>query len=135
MLCYRPSGRNQQTVRRHYAKWREERGLPPRCDKESCAFYSRALEWNGEPLPLTMDHKNGNRFDNSPGNLRLLCPNCDSQLLTRGGANRGRVEVRAENSYVLRSRDGRRDHHVIPGPARITVTDHVVAALISDTSE
>lgn len=35
--------------------------------------------WNGLPLTLQIDHKNGNRKDDTPKNLRLLCPNCHSQ--------------------------------------------------------
>jgi len=29
-----------------------------------------------EEVPLQLDHKNGNKEDNSLRNLRLLCPNC-----------------------------------------------------------
>ena len=50
-----------------------------------------------EQLPLILDHANGVRHDNRPDNLRYLCPNCDSlQTVTRGGANRGRVQDVAE---------------------------------------
>jgi hypothetical protein len=33
-------------------------------------------EWMGRPIPLELDHINGNRDDNTLENLRLLCPNC-----------------------------------------------------------
>jgi hypothetical protein len=50
--------------------------------------------WNGRRLPLILDHASGNARDNRVENLRLLCPNCDSQNdETRGGANAGRVEA------------------------------------------
>jgi hypothetical protein len=62
--------------------------------------------WNGKSLPLILDHIEGNRYDNLPASLRYLCPNCDSQLPTRGGANRGRVKGVSENGYILRNRDG-----------------------------
>jgi hypothetical protein len=62
--------------------------------------------WNGKSLPLILDHREGNRFDNTPANLRLLCPNCDAQLTTRGGANRGRVVEVVEGGYTLRNADG-----------------------------
>ena len=57
-------------------------------------------------LPLILDHREGNRYDNNPGSLRLLCPNCDSQLTTRGGANKGRVAEIIPGGYTLRNRDG-----------------------------
>jgi hypothetical protein len=82
------------------------------------------LIWEGSPLPLILDHVNGNRLDNSPHNLRYLCPNCDSQLATRGGRNRGRVHVAGEGTYVLLDRDGRKHFHFLIEPARIQITGH-----------
>src|SRR6266568_2135544 len=32
--------------------------------------------WNGRPIPLELDHINGDRRDHRLVNLRLLCPNC-----------------------------------------------------------
>lgn len=43
----------------------------------------------GLPIPLVMDHINGNPYDGSLSNIRLICPNCDSQLPTWGNRNRG----------------------------------------------
>ena len=74
---------------------------------------TQPLRWMGLVLPLILDHVNGNNRDNTPSNLRYLCPNCDSQLATRGGANRGRVLEAVEGKYVLLSRDGKRECHLL----------------------
>jgi hypothetical protein len=109
ILRYSPKKIDQGKVRRNYLRWRVENGLPDRCDNEACIFFTHGLIWNGKPLRLVLDHREGNRYDNSPHSLRLLCPNCDSQLPTRGGANRGRVQQPTDEGYVLVSRkDGSR---------------------------
>lgn len=46
-------------------------------------------EWQNKPIVLILDHINGNPYDNSPKNLRLVCPNCDSQLPTYKSKNKG----------------------------------------------
>jgi hypothetical protein len=46
--------------------------------------------WQGKPLVLILDHINGNRSDHRIHNLRLLCPNCNSQQPTFAGKNKGR---------------------------------------------
>lgn len=46
-------------------------------------------EYNNKELVLQVDHVNGDPYDDSPTNLRLLCPNCHSQTPTFAGANRG----------------------------------------------
>lgn len=114
VLSYRPSGVSRSTVRRYYIRWRGERGLPPRCDNPGCQFYTSPLIWNGKILLLILDHIDGNNKDNRPEMLRFLCPNCDSQLCTRGGANVGRVERSSEQGFVLLSRDGHREYTYFP---------------------
>jgi len=44
--------------------------------------------WNNKPLILHMDHIDGNRKNNKPGNIRWLCPNCHSQTDTFGSRNK-----------------------------------------------
>ena len=46
-------------------------------------------EWQGKDIVLVLDHIDGNPENDNPSNLRLICPNCDSQLSTFKGRNRG----------------------------------------------
>jgi len=54
-----------------------------------CAICPVATIWEGASLVLVLDHIDGNSENNSRGNLRLVCPNCDSQLPTYKSKNRG----------------------------------------------
>ena len=101
----------QTTVARHYRAWRKAEGIPDRCDEPSCMFYKEGLIWNGKPLKPILDHMNGNNSDNRTSNLRFLCGNCDSQLATRGGANKGKV-LKDVGGFAL-VKDGKR-HFVLP---------------------
>lgn len=130
VLRYSPRPASRATVRRQYARWRVQQGLPVRCDMPNCAFHTQPLLWGGKHLPLILDHISGNNLDNSPGNLRLLCPNCDSQLSTRGGANRGRVLEAAEGKFVLLSRDGKRHYHLIPETGHLNFTGYPPSVVV-----
>ena len=61
--------------------------------KDECAICGCPPVWRGKPLILRLDHINGDNRDCREGNLRLVCPNCDSQLDTYCGKNKknGRV--------------------------------------------
>lgn len=39
-------------------------------------------EWRGKEITLELEHIDGDRFNNNPSNVCLLCPNCHSQTAT-----------------------------------------------------
>ena len=56
-------------------------------------------EWLGEPISLSADHIDGNSDNNRIGNMRLVCPNCDSTLPTWKGRNRGNGRKERAEKY------------------------------------
>ncbi|WP_405916997.1 HNH endonuclease [Streptomyces sp. NBC_00728] len=58
---------------------------------ERCARCGMEATWRGHPLPLEIDHIDGNWRDNRIGNLRFLCPNCHSTTDSYRGRAKGRI--------------------------------------------
>jgi len=52
-------------------------------------------KWKDQPIPLTMDHIDGDSSNNSLPNLRLICCNCDALSPTYKGRNKGKGKGRA----------------------------------------
>lgn len=70
-------------VPRHYIRERimEEQG-------NKCALCPQGTIWNGKELHFVLDHIDGDASNNRRDNLRLICPNCDSQLSTFKSKNK-----------------------------------------------
>lgn len=59
----------------------------------------RLTEWMGKPIPLELDHVDGDNSNNMLENLRLLCPNCHAQTDNYRGKNWGKATKR--HHYAL----------------------------------
>lgn len=47
--------------------------------KEECVYCGCGTVWNGKPITLEINHKDGQYWNNVPENLEMACPNCHSQ--------------------------------------------------------
>jgi hypothetical protein len=55
---------------------------------EGCSVCNMEPYWNNSELVMILDHINGIPDDWRISNLRLVCPNCDSQLNTYKSKNK-----------------------------------------------
>lgn len=62
---------------------------------ETCAICGCGVIHNNKPLTFICDHIDGNAANNKRENLRMICPNCDSQLDTYKSKNKN--SARREN--------------------------------------
>jgi len=65
-----------------------------------CAICGQPDEWNGIPLALVLDHIDGDSTNSRRENLRLICPNCDSQLPTYKSRNMGQGRHSRRQRYA-----------------------------------
>ncbi|MEU6541767.1 HNH endonuclease signature motif containing protein [Streptomyces sp. NPDC046859] len=73
ILTVLASGRTGRVPSARLKRAMREKGVP-----ERCALCGVEGVWLGEPLPLEVDHIDGEWRNNRFENLRLLCPNCHS---------------------------------------------------------
>ena len=57
-------------------------------------------EWLGEPIPLELDHIDGDHYNNILENLKILCPNCHAKTPTYRGKNK-----KSKNSQTLKNKN------------------------------
>lgn len=58
-------------------------------------------EWMGKKLNLELDHIDGDNFNNSFQNLRLLCPNCHSITDSYCGKNKNTGKMKVSDESLL----------------------------------
>lgn len=66
----------------------DEKILSPICSM------CEGVTWIGHPIPLELDHIDGNHHNNNIENIRLLCPNCHALTDTYRGKNQKRCGAR-----------------------------------------
>ena len=70
-----------------------------------CCSICGISDWNGKPIVLELEHKDGNHKNNLIENLSLICPNCHSQTDTYKAKNKGngrherRIRYKEGKSY------------------------------------
>lgn len=67
-----------------------------------CAICGMNDTWNNKPLVFILDHIDGNADNNNRENLRLICPNCDSQLDTYKSKNKNSARAKYHKFINLR---------------------------------
>jgi hypothetical protein len=86
--AYCEASKNMKFVKKHILK---EQG-------NSCSVCKNLNEWNGKTIVFILDHIDGDASNNKRDNLRLVCPNCDSQLDTYKSKNKNSAR---KSRYLL----------------------------------
>lgn len=59
------------------------------------------IEWLGDPIPLELEHVDGNNKNQIKENLLLLCPNCHAKTSTYCGKNMKRKKTVVSDEILL----------------------------------
>ena len=124
--------RGNEIVRKYFDRWRLRNRIHSRCDIPGCTFHNNDLEWNDKPLILFLDHKYGFTNNCLHENLRLVCPNCNSQLDTTGARNINRIQNKVSHGYEVVHRNGSRDAKIHIEGAQLTGKGTVVSTSTGD---
>jgi len=65
----------------------KRRLLSEKCKERKCERCT-LTEWLGQPIPLELHHRDGDRTNNTLGNLELMCPNCHALTDNYRGKNK-----------------------------------------------
>lgn len=71
-----------------------------------CAICGGPTEHNGKPLVFILDHIDGDASNNKRENLRMICPNCDSQLETYKSKNKNSTRRNYWKDKIIRDIQG-----------------------------
>ena len=69
--------------------------------KERRCEICEGVEWLGTPIPLELDHIDGNHHNWLFDNLRIICPNCHATQPTNSGKNKLNKRINRDKNGVV----------------------------------
>jgi len=82
-------------------------------------------EWLNNKIPLQLDHINGNHYDNSFLNLRMLCPICHSLTLNFNGKNKKYKHNLNIRKFLNKRNENMKRLNQLPKPKNISLQDYL----------
>ena len=81
---------------RHFTSSRLRKRLISEGLKSRKCEHCGRVTWQKQPIPLELNHINGNKWDNRLENLEILCPNCHALTPNYRGKNIGNGNLAQE---------------------------------------